>query len=151
MKVILLKDVRGLGKKNEVREVSDGYVRNFLLPQNLVKIATPQILAEHNKIVAKITAEDVAAKKRAAELARELNDKSLEFHLKTDESGTVFGSVNKDMILKGLRDSKLIRKERVEIELEHPLKQIGEHVVPVDLKHGIVAKLKVIVRGEPAK
>ena len=148
MKIILLKDVRGLGKKNEIREAADGYVRNFLLPSKLVKIATPQILAEHNKVVAKMTAEDREAKKRAEELARELNSRFLEFHLKTDESGTVFGSVNKDMILKGLRDSKLVRKERVEIELEHPLKQIGEHMVPVDLRNGIKASLKVVVRAE---
>jgi len=118
------------------------------LPQGLVKVATPEILAEHNKIIAKMTEEDMEGKKRAEELARELGGKSLEFFLKTDESGTVFGSVNKEMILKGLRDSKLVRKERVEIELEHPLKQIGEHVVPVDLKNGIKANLKVVVSAE---
>ncbi len=110
MKIILLRDVRGLGKKNEVREASDGYVRNFLLPNNLAKVAAPEILKGHNKVLEKMTAEDMAGKKRLEELSRELETRSLEFHLKTDKSGAVFGSVNKDMILKGLRDSKLIRK-----------------------------------------
>lgn len=146
MKIILIQDVRGVGKKNDVKEAADGYARNFLFPNGLAKPATPASLKELEIFKAGLAKEDAELMKHLEELARKLNEFSLEFRLKTDDIGSVFGSVTKEMILKGLRENHFVTKERVEIEIEHPIKKLGEHVVPVKLKKGITAELKVIVR-----
>lgn len=145
MKVIFLEDVKGIGRRRDVKEVSDGYARNFLFPNGLAKPATAGSLKELEKEKARSEKEDESLKKRLAEIARLLSDRHLEFSLRTDEKGGVFGSVSKEMILKGLRDANFVGKERVEIKLDHPLKELGEHFVDVDLKKGITAKLKVVL------
>ena len=82
-------------------------------------------------------------------IARLMSDRYLEFDMKTDKEGKgVFGSVTKEMILKGLRDAGFIRKEHVEIKLDHPLKELGEHMIEVDLKKGITARLKIVLRAQ---
>lgn len=148
MKIILLKDVKGLGKKYEVKDVSDGYARHYLIPRGLVKPATAAELKKLEKMKAQIEKEDAETKKRLEELARRINDRYIEFHLKTDKSGTVFGSVTKEMILKALREHDLVTVDRVDVELNHPIKEIGDHLVTVDFKKEIKAKLKVIVRPQ---
>ncbi len=148
MKVILLADVRGTGKKYEIKDVSDGYARNFLLPKNLAKVATPKALAELAETQKEAVLNDEEIRKNLTELARKLNESYIEFPMRTDDTGAVFGSVNKEMILKAMREHKWLGKERVEIVLAHPLKTIGEHMVPVDLKKGITANLKVILSAQ---
>ena len=148
MKIILLQDIRGVGKKNDIREVSDGYARNFLFHNNLANPATPINVKQLDAMKSKIDKEEDALKKHLEELARKIKDLSLEFILKTDETGSVFGSVTKDMILKSLRENHLVTKERVEITLDHPLKVFGEHKIPIDLKKGIISELKIILRPQ---
>ena len=145
MKVILTEDVRNIGKRLEVKDVSDGYARNFLFPNNLAKPATSNALKELDKEKTALEKGDRELKIRLEEIARTLKERHLEFEVKTGESGEVFGSVTKDMILKGLRDTGLIRTERVEIKLGRPLKELGEHKVKMHLKKGITAELKVII------
>lgn len=148
MKVILLKDVKEIGaKKFEVKEVADGYARNFLIARGLAKAATAAALKELASLQAQHSKEETELVKHLQEVARRLSDRHLEFHLKEDGQGTVFGSVSKDAILKGLRDTGLVTTERVELKLDHPLKEIGDHLVEVDLKKGVTAKLKVIIRS----
>ncbi|MGH3627468.1 MAG: 50S ribosomal protein L9 [Sciscionella sp.] len=148
MKIILLQDVRTLGKKNEIKEVSDGYARNFLFVNKLAEPATGAALAKLQKMKVKEEHEDQDLVKRLREIATQMNDFGLQFELEADEHGSIFGSINKDAILKALREHNIIRNERVDIELDHPIKKIGEHVVPVDLKKGITAKLKIIVKSK---
>ena len=148
MEIILLQDIKGLGKKNDVKEVNDGHARNFLFPRGLAQLATSETLQKIQVQQAKRTEQEEALYKRLLELARMINDDHIELSLKTDARGSVFGSVTREMILKALREHDLVGKEQVEIELAHPLKTLGEHQVTVDFKKGITAKLKVIVRGE---
>ena len=143
MKVILLEDVKKIGKRFDVKEVSDGYARNFLFPNGLADAATPSALKELEKKKAEMEKEDHELIKRLEEISRLIKDRALEFPVKAGENGEVFGSVNKEMILRGLRDSGLLRSERAEIKLERPLKELGVHNVEVDLKKGINAILKV--------
>jgi large subunit ribosomal protein L9 len=149
MKIILLEDVRKVGKKFDVKEVSDGYARNFLFVNGLAEPATQGALkkletmkAEHDKV-------DKELRAHLTELARKITDTKLEFELAADKSGTIFGSVNKESILKALREHGLVTKERVEIDLKYPIKEAGEHKVPVDLKKGVTADLTVIVKNIP--
>jgi len=145
MKVILLEDVKKIGRKFEVKNVSDGYAKNFLFPNGLADIATPDALKELEKKKSETDKESRELMKRLEELARTLKERHLEFFVKTGAHGEVFGSVTKEMLLKGLRDTGLIRTERVEIKMERPLKELGEHKVEVHLKKGITAELKVIL------
>lgn len=148
MKVILQEEVKGLGKKYDVKDVSDGYARHYLLPRKLAKPGTAMELKKLQETKARMEREDEELKKHLEELARRLGDRYIEFQLKVDDTGTVFGSVNKEMILKALREHDLVGRERVEVELDHPIKDIGDHAVAVGFKKGIQAKLKVVVRPQ---
>ncbi len=145
MKVILLGDIKGIGKHGEIKEVSDGYARNFLFPNMLAKPATSSNLKGLEKEKARSEKEDEAAKKRLTEIARLLNDRHLEFSLKVGEHGKAFGSVTKDAISKALRDTGWLGKERAQIKMDSPFKELGEHYVEVDLNKGISAKLKLVL------
>lgn len=148
MKVILLADVPGVGKKHEVKEVSDGYARNFLFVNKLAEPATQGALAKLEALKAEHDKEDRELHARLEEISRKLADTKLEFTLRADKTGALFGAVNKESILKALREHGLITKERVDIDLKYPIKEEGEHIVPVDLKKGVSAKLVVIVRKQ---
>ena len=145
MKVILLQDVRSIGRKNEIKEVSDGYARNFLFKNSLAKPAKPTSVKQLENLKSKLDAEEAEFKKHLGEVAKKMKEVSLEFTLKTDDAGSVFGSITKEMILKSLREHHLVGKERVDIALDHPLKVFGEHKIPVDLKKGITAEIKIIL------
>lgn len=143
MKVILLEDISGLGKKFDVKNVADGYARNFLFPNRLAQTATAQALKTLAAQKARLAHEEAETEKRLAALARELDCLELTFDVRVDEKGSVYGSVNKEMILRELRKSGVLRTDRVELSLGHPLKEIGEHRVPVHLKKGIRAEIRV--------
>jgi large subunit ribosomal protein L9 len=148
MQVILLEDIHTIGKRYDVKNVADGYARNFLFPRKLAKQATPDALKELETLKARQAKEDAETIHRLSGHAREMQGKSLEFLVKTDEQGTVFGSVTKEMILQALRDHGWLGKDHAEIKLEHPFKKIGDYKVAVDLKKGITVELTVKVRSE---
>lgn len=148
MKIIILEDIKNIGKKFEIKDVPDGYARNFLFPNKLAKLATDGALKELTAIKIRLSKNEIELEKRLTEIAKQINDVSLEFLLKSDESGSIFGSVTKEMILKALRNHEFIRKERAEINLEHPIKTFGEHKITVNLKKGISAELKITVRPQ---
>lgn len=143
MQVILLQDIKGVGKKSEVKNVSDGYARNFLIPRGLARPATQGALKELSALKAKTEEEEGKLRKRLMTLTERLRDRTLELRLKTNEEGKIFGSVTKDVILSAMRDAGLITKERVFVELDHPLKELGEYKIPIDLKKGVKTVLKI--------
>ena len=145
MKVIFLDDVRNVGKKFDIKDVSDGYARNFLFPNKLAETATPEAIKKLESMKAAHEKEDKETLAQLEAVARKINETKIEFEVKTDKSGAVFGSVNKESILKALREHKLIGTERIDIDLKYPIKELGEYVVPIDLRKGVVAKLGVLV------
>jgi len=148
MKAIFLQDVMGKGKRHDVKDVADGYARNFLFPNKLAKQATPAALNALAALKERVAKENEELQKHLGELARKIEETPLEFLLKTDEQGSVFGSVTKEMILEALREHGLMRAEQANVELERPLKDFGEHTVTLRFKRGIAAQLKVIVRRQ---
>jgi large subunit ribosomal protein L9 len=145
MKVIFLNDVRNVGKKYEIKEVSDGYARNFLFSNKLAEPATPAAVKNIESMKAAHDKEDKEQHAHLEALARKINETKIQFEVKTDKSGAVFGSINKETILKALREHKLIDAERVDIDLKYPIKELGEHAVTIDLKKDVIAKLGIVV------
>ncbi len=130
MKVIFLKDIRGIGRRNEVKEVSDGYARNFLIAKGLAAPVTPKAIAE------KLAADEHegAVMKRLIASAAALGKETLTFALRGDDKGTLFGAVSAEQIetalrAKGYPDTK--------VTLDRPLKHAGEHTVEVHFPRGI--------------
>jgi large subunit ribosomal protein L9 len=145
MKVIFLDDVRNVGKKYDIKDVSDGYARNFLFPNKLAEAASPEAIKKLESMKAVHEKEDKETLAQLEAVAQKINETKIQFEVKTDKSGAVFGSVNKESILKALREHKLIGTERIDIDLKYPIKELGEYVVPIDLRKGVVAKLGVVV------
>ena len=148
MKILLLADVKGHGKKNEVKNVADGYARNFLFPRKLAVPVTPELQRRLDEKHAALEKEDAAAAERIKGVAREVGKRTLEFRLKTDEKGSVFGSVKGDVIEKAIREHSLTTKDRVEAVIEHPLKELGEHKVLLRFAKGITATVTIRIAAE---
>lgn len=146
MKVVLLEDVKGLGKKLDVKEVPLGYVRNFLLPRKLVEPATEASLLRLKKLKDGMEEQKRVLKGKLKRDAEAIGKLSLEFPIKTGEKGEVFGSVSAKDIKAALRGKGF---EDQKINLAHPIKSLGEHGVEVILGEGIKARLAVKVRSQP--
>lgn len=145
MKVIFLADVRKIGKHGDVKDVPDGYARNFLFPNKLAEPATPAALKRIEAHRAATEKEDAELRGHLETLARRIKETAIRFELSQGKDRSVFGSVNKDAILSALREQGLVTKERVEVHLDRPIKEFGEYIVELDLKKGITVKLKIIV------
>jgi large subunit ribosomal protein L9 len=147
MQVILLDEVRGVGKKFEIKEVRDGYARNFLFPNKLAEPATPTSLKKLEAMKAEHDKKEIELKKHLETIAHKIGDMRIQFDLKKGKDGSIFGSVNKEAVLKALREHKLITTERIDITLDHPIKEPGLYTVPLDLKKGVTTELKIIIKA----
>ncbi len=147
MKVLLIKDVKGLGKTGEVKEVKDGYGKNFLVGKGLAKHATPEVLnrykAEQRK-KAEIEAEEI---KTANELAEKLNSTKLSIKHKMGANGHLIGSVTNKEISEALKAEFDIEIDKKNISLKTKIKAAGIFEADCKLGHGIHATLKVDVIG----
>ena len=147
MKVLLVKDVKSLGKAGEVKEVKDGYGKNFLIAKGFAKHATPEIIEEHKKMMAQKEAEEKAEIARLQELAKKLDKLEIIVKKKVGENGHLFGAVTKEEIAEALKEEHGIEIDKKHITEKKPIKSVGEHDVDVKLGHGIHATLHVDVEG----
>lgn len=141
MKVILLKDVKGTGKKDQILEVSDGYARNFLLPRGIAKEATRDALnsIENAKQAAKHR-EDV--KRNEAEVkARELKGKVVQVHARAGEGGRLYGAITNEQIAEALKQQHGIVVDKRKVELDEPVKAAGQALFSVKLSAGISTRM----------
>ncbi len=147
MKVILLKDVNNLGKKHEIKEVSDGYGRNFLLKNSFAKIATKKdILIAKQQLEKKEKNKEKELEDIKA-LAEEIKNKELEIKVKVGEKDQLFESVTTQKIAEKMKETGFsVRQE--DIELENPIKELGEHEVKLKFKHGIESVIKITISKE---
>ena len=145
MKVILLEDVKSLGKKGEVVNVSDGYARNFIFKKNLGLEANGKNLNDLK--LQKANAEKIAAQQLAAakELAAKLEAASVTLSIKAGANGKTFGSVSSKEIGKAIEDQIGLEIDKKKLVLPEPIKTFGTHEVPVKLHKDVVAKLAVKV------
>lgn len=147
MKIILLKDVENIGKKNELKNVSNGYARNFLFPKKLAKPATKRAIEEleKQKEIEEKKAEE--ALKATQELVEKIDGQEIEVPMKLDEQGNLYGSVNEVEISKILKE-KNFDVNKKQIKIPQPIKEIGEHPVTILFDHGLEAEIKIIVVEE---
>lgn len=148
MKVILLEDVKALGKKGEIVEVNDGYARNFLLKTKKGVEATGKNLNDlklQKANVEKVAQENLAA---AQELGKKLEAGKVEVTIKTGEGGKVFGSVSSKEISAAVEKQMGLKVDKKKIQLKEQIKTLGTHNIPVKLHAKVTAELKVVVKGE---
>lgn len=146
MKVILLEDVKSLGKKGELVDVSDGYARNFILKKNLGVEATAK--ARNDLKLQKQNADKQAAENlaKAKELAEELSDKSVTLAIKAGADGRTFGSVSTKEIAAAAKEQLGYDLDKKKMHLAEPIKNIGTFSVPIKLHPKVTAELKVFVK-----
>jgi large subunit ribosomal protein L9 len=148
MKVILLEDVKSLGKKGEIVNVSDGYARNAILPKKLGVEATTKNLNDlklQNQHADKVAAENL---EKAKELAKVIEQQKVVLKLKTGEGGKIFGSVSTKEIAQAAKEQTGLELDKKKMQLTDPIKALGSYEVPVKLHPQVTAKLTVQVTEE---
>jgi large subunit ribosomal protein L9 len=146
MKVILIEDVKSLGKKGDLVDVNEGYARNFILKKKLGLEATNKNIndlklqkANEEKIAAEVLAE-------ARALAKEIEEKEITLEIKVGEGGKIFGSISSKEIAEELKRQTGIEVEKKKLQLPNQIKTIGTHTVPVKIHAKVIAQLKVVVK-----
>ena len=147
MKVLLIKDVKSLGKKGEIKEVKDGYGQNFLIGKGMAKLATPDVVENWKAEQARMEQELKETLARLAKEEKELGEKNIVITKKLAPAG-IQGSVGKDDIAKAIKDQMNIEIDKKIVELKKALKTVGEHKVDIKLGHSIHATVTVEVKGE---
>lgn len=148
MKVILLEDVKSLGKKGEIVNVNDGYARNFILKKKLGLEATGKNLNDlklQKSNQEKVAKENLEAAKK---LAAELEAAKVELTIKVGEGGRVFGSVSSKEIAAAVKSQLKFDIDKKKIQQKEAIKSLGTHLVPVKLHPEVTAELKVSVKAE---
>lgn len=146
MKVIFLKDVKGTAKKGELKEVSDGYARNFLLPKGVAKEATTVNINELNQ---QEKAKEINAQREeeaAAELGQQIKDVAIEIYTKAGEGGRLFGAITSKDIADQLKKQTNVEVDKRKIVLEDPIKTLGSTEVEVKLHPKVSVKITVLVK-----
>ena len=145
MEVVLLEDLKALGKKGQIVKVNDGYARNFILPKKLGIEATSKNLNDLK--LQKANADKIAAEQlqAAKDLAADLAEKSITLSIKAGEGGKAFGSVSSKEITKAIQDQLGMEIDKKKLVLPEPLKTFGTHEVPIKLHRDVTGKLAVKV------
>lgn len=147
MKVILLQDIPALGQKSEVKDVREGYARNFLFTRKLAIAASADRLMHLGQLRASESQRQSKEKEEYAALAEKLKTTELTFKMKMGEKGHAFGSVSEADIQKKLSEKK-IRVEKGWIALEEHIKNMGKHEVPIKFPQGVIGSVAVVVEAE---
>lgn len=150
MKIVLLKDVPSIGKAGTVKDISDGYAKNYLLPKGL---AVPHGSSANHEVEAKLKAKEAKKAKEIAELtgiAKELDGKSISISSKSGSGGKLFGRITESDISKAVKDTLNIAIDKRKISLAKPIRQIGRHEAKLKFGHRISCSLIVVVSGEEA-
>ena len=145
MKVILLDNIKGVGKKDEVINASDGYARNFLFPKNLAVEANKENMAKlQAKKDSKQHQKDLE-KEAAYEMMKKLKDITIKIPVKAGENGKIFGGVTAKEIAENLKSQCKMEIDKKKIILAEPIKTLGNFQVEIKLYEGVTGKLKVQV------
>lgn len=146
MKVVLLKDVKNMGKRDDILTVSDGYARNFLFPQKLAAEATPGTLKEIERKRAAQDAREAELKVEAQAKAELLKNKVITLQVKCGEKGRLYGSVTAAEVADALEKQHGIKADKRKIDIGDPIRETGIREISVWLYSGITTKMKLDVQ-----
>lgn len=147
MKVILLSDIKGVGKKDQIINANDGYARNYLFPKKLAVEATAGNLGNLKAKQESNQYRKDMQKEEAMKLANKLKELNLEIKVKAGENGKIFGGVTAKEIAENLKLQYNIEIDKKKVNLSETIKVIGTRTVDVKLYEGVIGKLKVNVIG----
>lgn len=143
MKVLLRSDIKGVGRRGDIVNVSSGHARNFLLPNDLAIVANAGTIAQA-EVMRKSREQQIAADRESARLvATSLSATVIKIGAKAGNEGRLFGSINAAEIAKAVLDQTGVTVDRKHIQVETPLRQLGEHSVTAEIFADVVATLKI--------
>ena len=148
MKVILKEDIKGVGKKDEIINASDGYARNFLFPKNLAVEANKENMAKLKAKEQSNAYKKEQEKQEAQKVAEQIGKIMLTIEVKARENGKVFGGVSSKEIADILQNSHNIIVDKKKIDLKETIKELGLKTINIKLYEGVIAKLKINVVSE---
>ena len=146
MKVILLKDIKGTGKKGDVKEVSDGYARNFLFPK---KLAVQAGSTELKELKEKQTSQKIKEQKEyeaAVELGKKMEEMNVTIYSKAGDGGRLFGSITSKDIAAQIKKEHGIEVDKRKVMLDEPIRTLGSRFVEIKIHQKVVTKMRVDVR-----
>ena len=148
MKVILLQDVRGSGKKDQIIEVSDGFGRNYLLPRKLAREATPEAMNAVEKAQSAQKHRDDVKRQEAEAKARDLKGKVIQLSVKGGAGGKLYGKVTNEAIAQALKNQYGMEIDKRKFEPEEPIKSAGQVLCTVRLSAGVSTRMVINVTVE---
>jgi large subunit ribosomal protein L9 len=148
MKVIFLKDVPGQGKAGEIKEVAEGYGRNFLLPHGLAVVASSGKEKEAKQLLHAIAQREAKTLSEFAKVAKELEGKQIKFKAKAGTNDRLYGAITSADIAAKLSKLAEYAVDKRKIAISEPLRQLGTHEITLHLAKGIEAKVEVIIEAE---
>ena len=148
MKVILKADIKGVGKKDQIINASDGYARNFLFPKNLAVEANAENMAKLKSKNESIAYKKNQEKEEAKKIADKMGKILLKIKVKSGENGKIFGGVSSKEIAENLEKQYSIKIDKKKIELKETIKTLGSTTVNVKLYEGVLGELKLDVISE---
>lgn len=145
MKVIFIKDQPGGGKKGQLKEVSDGYAMNFLIPKGFAQVATTQIISRLEKEAREADAKKNKEKEQAQKLKNEIAKRTFKVAVKVGDRGQVFGGIHEKDVALVISEKMGLNFDKNQVELPVVIKDLGEYIVKLKLSGGILAEAKIKV------
>lgn len=148
MKVLLLKDVKSLGKAGDICEVKDGYGKNFLIAKNLAELATNESINKYKARQKKLKEEEEALKAKLNEVVKKLDSVTLKISKKVGANGSLYGAITKEEIAQSFKEAFDIDIDKKALELKTPIKSTGIYELDLKLGFGIHATCKIDIIAE---
>ena len=150
IEVMLMDDVKKLGKSGQIVKVAPGYARNFLFPKGLASLATEAAKRKLKKLEAERAARAAEEKKAALEVARKLEKLEITVSAPTTDGKKLYGAVSVSDILAAIEANRGIKVERRQLELDDALREVGVYEPAIDFGHGVKVKFKITILDEAA-
>lgn len=147
MKVIFLKDAPGQGRKGEIKEVSEGYAQNFLIPKGLAQVATADVQNKIAKEAKEAEIKKLRETEKIQKLKQEMEKRVFTVKVKTGDKGQIFGSVHEKEIAVAVSTKMGVAIEKHQIDISAPIKSVGEHQIKIKLGGGIISNAKIKVEA----
>jgi len=148
LRVMLTKDVERVGKAGDVKDVADGYGRNYLLPRKLAVLAHHGVEAESKRLREAVAKRETKDRAEAQTLADEIGNKTVVVRLKVGADDKAFGSITNSDVAAALKAQHRVEIDRHKIDIKDPIKTLGEHQVPLRLHRDVTAHVNLIVTSD---